>query len=311
MGVGCQSVKKQDIPWLCVSVCDGAATLNKHTLAHICTCMCVGKIMPVVYPWACVKPPLLVTPPKHRHPPLPSFPLPPTHQTVGQGDGARGWLCFLLALELVGGRFLKLGRQLGQVLIKVLMGAQRRERGRVTAGQASTGGVAWERHLKHKARPKRAFKDLRGREEQRWLKKKKSLSLGRNLGVKSWAKLILSSTMDLFGIWKQLAQGQTGLIGREAHRFSRLVWGLLIPFGSEPTLRSSVRGWGLKNDIEKSCWILLGVASPHSAGFDVNSGGRRGILSPALCWGSLPLWCAECQTPVTNNYLQLLLSIGF
>lgn len=54
-------------------------------------------------------------------------------------------------------------------------------------------------------------------------KKEKSLSLGRNLGVKSWAKLILSSAMDLFGIWKQLAQGQTGLIGREAHRFSRLV----------------------------------------------------------------------------------------
>lgn len=41
--------------------------------------------------------------------------------------------------------------------------------------------------------------------------------------VKSWVKLIIPSTMDLFGIWKQLAQGQTGLIGGEAHRFSRLV----------------------------------------------------------------------------------------
>lgn len=54
-------------------------------------------------------------------------------------------------------------------------------------------------------------------------KNKKSLSPGRNLGVKSWAKLILFTAMDLFGIWKQLAQGQTGLIGGEAHRFSRLV----------------------------------------------------------------------------------------
>lgn len=45
--------------------------------------------------------------------------------------------------------------------------------------------------------------------------------------------------MDLFGIWKQLAQGQTGLIGVEAHRFSRLVRGLLIPLGPEPALRSS------------------------------------------------------------------------
>lgn len=41
--------------------------------------------------------------------------------------------------------------------------------------------------------------------------------------VESWVKLIISPTMDLFGIWKQLAQGQTGLIGGEAHRFSRLV----------------------------------------------------------------------------------------
>lgn len=41
--------------------------------------------------------------------------------------------------------------------------------------------------------------------------------------VKSWVKLIIRLAMDLFGIWKQLAQGQTGLIGGEAHRFSRLV----------------------------------------------------------------------------------------
>jgi len=41
--------------------------------------------------------------------------------------------------------------------------------------------------------------------------------------VKSWLKLAFPSAMDLFGIWKQLAQGQTGLIGGEAHRFSRLV----------------------------------------------------------------------------------------
>ena len=41
--------------------------------------------------------------------------------------------------------------------------------------------------------------------------------------VKSWVKLMILSAMDLFGIWKQLAQSQTGLIGGEGHRFSRLV----------------------------------------------------------------------------------------
>ena len=44
------------------------------------------------------------------------------HQTVGQWNGARCRLCFLLALELVCSGFLKLGCELCQVLIKVLIG---------------------------------------------------------------------------------------------------------------------------------------------------------------------------------------------
>lgn len=42
----------------------------------------------------------------------------------------------------------------------------------------------------------------------------------------------------LFGMWKQLEQGQIELMDGEARGFSRLVCGLQIPFSSEPTLHS-------------------------------------------------------------------------
>ena len=48
----------------------------------------------------------------------------PTHQAVGEGDGASGGLRLLLAPEFVGGGFLKPGCQLGQVLIKELTHTQ-------------------------------------------------------------------------------------------------------------------------------------------------------------------------------------------
>ena len=157
----------------------------------------------------------------------------PPHQTVCQGNGACGWFCFLLALELVCSGFLKLGCQLGQVLIKVLIGQTHRRRDTHTHRKIEKN---WPL-LKY---------SVVIRNVQRQRTKIAKVCLWKKLGsVKSWVKLIIPSAMDLFGIWKQLAQGQTGLIGGEAHRFSRLVWGLLIPLGSEPTLRSSdlTEGW--------------------------------------------------------------------
>lgn len=146
----------------------------------------------------------------------------------------------------------------------------------------------------------RIFKDKRARKEQRWLK----ISLLEKLVYEELGKTYHPSTMDLFGIWKQLAQGQTGLIGGEAHRFSRLVWGLLIPLGPEPAqaMWLGAEKWQreVMLDLIKSChsalrrvWCKQQPPPQHP--------------STALCWG----WCAECQTLLRNNYLQLLLSIQF
>lgn len=103
--------------------------------------------------------------------------------------------------------------------------------------------------------------------------------------------------MDLFGIWRQLAQGQTVLIATEASRLTRLVGGLLIPLGSVVT------GGGIEGTerLKRREEVLIRTWSQCWAGVWTRAA--------AAVAASLELWNnkdAKCQ--VTKCYLQLLLA---